>query len=306
MTASRVFLVGSTVLALLTFIGALAAGVALSDRIRGRDDDDGRWMVLLEEALDTFDAGDTAKSRSLTERVLAISPAEPIARANLGRIYKLEGDYPRAIAEHKLALASDPELPDLYYNIACYYALLKREDDALTWLALAIDHGFARMSTLREDPDLKVLSGDERFELLARTGRLATGTPRVHAHPSAHRVPTGGTFELSVVVQREVPERDAVTAAKALAVSWAPDEPLTLVSSTVETVATPGDGYVSLRTTGRFVVRAPEDGLFALPPARVEATVAGETVVVMSDAYALEVGRRSGEDADAPEEEGAP
>lgn len=304
MSLSRLFLWTSSAIASVTFVGAVIAGYRITSENRGKDDDAMKAELLVLEALEKFEQGDTNGSRSLTERVLAISPAQPLARANLGRIYKGQGDYARAIAEHKLALANAPELPDLYYNVACYYALSKRKEDALRWLALAIDHGFARLEHLRGDADLDSLQGDPRFDLLARTGKLATGVPRVRLHPAAGRVLAGDPFEVSIVVEREVPEADAGDAARSLEVTWVPDEPLKVISSNLSTTAVPGDGYVTLRTVGRWVVAVDEEGIFALPAARAMATIDGETVVVMSEAFAVEVASQKALDATPDEGDG--
>lgn len=297
MTVSRLFLWGAVLLAALTFVGAVMAGASMASRMRNRDDDGRKAVHLLAEALELFEKGDIAGSRERTERVLALVPANPIARANLGRIYKGEGDYARAIAEHKLALASDPELPDLYYNIACYYALLKRPDDALAWLALALDHGFARLEHLRGDADLHSLAGDPRFQLLARTGRLATGVPRLRFNPSTRRTAVGEPFEISLVVERDVPTADVLEASRALTVDWKPAAGMEVVSSSIDTVSLTGDGFVTLRTTGRWVVRAAREGYFVLPEAKVSAIVGGKEIAISSDTYALEV--------DPPAAEGA-
>lgn len=307
MTGSRVFLWLSTTLAALTFVGAVFGGYQITSSNRFSDDDALKAEQLVLEALEKFEKGDVTGSRERTDRVLAISPSEPLARANLGRIYKGQGDYARAIAEHKLAIASAPDLPDLYYNVACYYALSKRKEDALRWLALALDHGFARLEHLRGDGDLDSLEGDPRFDLLARTGKLANGVPRVQLNPGPPKPLAGATWEVSVVVVREVPELEATEATRALEVSWVPEEPLVVVSSDLTTTALPGDGFVTLRTVGRWVVKAPEEGLLVLPAARVMATIDGKPVVVMSEAFAVEIVRekkpKAGAD-DVDEEDG--
>lgn len=303
MSLSRLFLWAASGIASVTFVGAVVAGYQITSENRGKDDDAMKADLLVQEALEKFERGDTHGSRTLTERVLAISPAQPIARANLGRIYKSQGDYARAIAEHKLAIATAPELPDLYYNIACYYALSRRKEDALRWLSFALDHGFARLEHLRGDADLDSLEGDPRFDLLARTGKLANGVPRVRLHPPSAVVHSGEGFEVSLVVERDVPEAEAAEAARSMEVTWAPEPPITVISSDVGTTAVPGDGFVTLRTVGRWVVKSSEEGIFALPSARAITTVDGETVVVMSEAFAVEV--QAGKAAD-PGEEASP
>lgn len=273
--SGRLFLAGSLLVALVAFAGALIAGARWAGEFRAADGDSARYDELLDEALERLEKGDANGSKRLTERVLALDPQDPIARANLGRIYKGQGDYARAIAEHKLALAVAPELPDLYYNIACYYALSKRTEDAFLWLARAMEKGFGRKARISGDPDLESLRDDPRFALLERAGRLPTGVPRVRLNASRMAI-AGGSFEVSVVVERDVEANQAASAAAELEVAWSPVEPLTVVSSRIETRAFPEDGIVRLRTEGIWEVRAPEEGLFALPAAT--ATYAGGTV----------------------------
>lgn len=304
MSAGRLFLWVSMIVAGVTFAGAIAAGATWATRFRGAEGDGRKYEELLDEALEKVERGDMAGARKLTERVLAIDPQDPIARANLGRIFKGQGDYARAIAEHKLALSIAPELPDLYYNVACYYALMKRKEDAITWLGKALDHGFGRMESLRTDPDLSSLRDDERFAVLARTGKLATGIPRIRMHARS-RGRVGSTFEVAVVVEREVPAKDAADAGGAASLAWDPDaDGLEVVSREIETVALPGDGFVTLRTTGRYVVRAGREGIFALPPARMEGAVpAVESNAAMVKIVAADAEAGDPDDLRLPSEE---
>ena len=50
-----------------------------------------------------------------------------------------------------------------YYNVACVHALAGRRDEAITWVARALDAGFAEQETLETDTDMDSLRGDERF-----------------------------------------------------------------------------------------------------------------------------------------------
>ncbi len=281
---ARVFFWGSLAAATATFLLALIVGATWAAKFRQTGEDDDRYEALLEQAIDKVERGDTGGAKKLTERVLAIDPEDPIARSNLGRIYKLQGDYARAIAEHKLAIATDPDLPDAYYNVACYYALLKRPDDAITWLAAALDHGFGRREMLSSDPDLETVRDDPRFGILARAGRLPTGIPRIRVH-APREVRLGEAFELVAVVERDVPPESAAKAAASLDLDWEAEEPFAVVSTGTETVAKPGEGVVSLRTVARWKVRAGEGGVFSLPPVKAEA--AGK--VVESESLLVEV-----------------
>lgn len=286
---ARVFFWSSVALATVTFVAALVVGATWAAKFRQTGEDDERYEALLEDAIEALDRGDTTNAKKLTERVLAIDPQDPIARANLGRIYKLQGDYARAIAEHKLALATDPDLPDAYYNIACYYALLKRNDDAIAWLAEALQRGFGRREMLANDPDLESIRSDSRFATLAKVGRLPTGIPRVRVH-APRGADEGQVFELIAVIERDVPPETATDAAASLEVAWQPSAPFAVVASDRETSAVGGDGIVSLRTVARWKVKAGGAGIFSLPP--VTATAAGK--VVESESVLVEVGSGEG------------
>jgi hypothetical protein len=285
MTAARLFFWSCLALATLAFVGALVAGATWATRFRDGQDDSARYDELLDEALDAADSGDSAGSKKITERLLAIDPMDPIARANLGRIYKATGDYPRAIAEMKLAISASPELPDPYYDIACYYALSKRKDEAIDWLSRAFDHGFGRREMLGTDADLASLHGDARFEILSRTGKLPNGVPRVRIN-GPRQVPKNQPFEVTVVVERDVPPSEARPPAGEITVKFEPDSPLVVLHSANEAALTPGDGLATEKLTVRFKVKAGREGIFALPPATV--VVAGSKPVE-SESLALEV-----------------
>ena len=269
MNRAKLFLWGSVGLAVITFVVALAAALPLSWKMRGESADEARSEDLLQQAREKLASGDTAAARALIDRILAANPGDPLARSDLARILKGQGDYAGAIAADKIAIATAPDIPDLYYNVACYYALARQKEEALHWLAAAFSHGFGRLRAMKDDADLKSLEGDPRFELAARTGKFADGTPRVRFHAASRRAKPGEPLELDLVVEREVIPADVTRETEALRLAFAPDAPLELVSSNVSTVADPADGVVTLRTSARYVVRAPRAGSFAIPPVKI-------------------------------------
>lgn len=289
MNRGKVFLWVAVGIAGVTFVGALAAAIPLASRMHALGGDETRTGDLLAQAREKLEAGDTAGARSLLDRILAADPGDPLARSDLARILKSEGDYAAAIAQDKIAIATAPDIPDLYYNVACYYALSKRKEEALAWLAAAFAHGFGRLDALRNDADLKSLAGDARFDVAARTGRFPDGRPRVRFHAAARKAKPNEPIELDLVVEREVPEADAARAQGALTVSFAPDAPVELMSSDVRTSEEPDDGVVTLRTQAKYVVRVPKEGVFALPPAKVRdgsRSVESEALEIEVDAEA--------------------
>ena len=77
--------------------------------------------------------------------------------------------------EAREALKETVVSPQNYYNLACTHALLGDRDRALELLRRSLDENFLtpgsreRQKTwARDDPDLKSLRGDPRFEALLR------------------------------------------------------------------------------------------------------------------------------------------
>jgi len=54
--------------------------------------------------------------------------------------------------------------PLVWYNLACSFALSKRNDDALDALGRSMELGYDDYEWMKKDPDLSTLCGDPRFE----------------------------------------------------------------------------------------------------------------------------------------------
>src|SRR5205085_1441373 len=63
------------------------------------------------------------------------------------------------------------------YNIACTYAIHDDKENALRWLAKAVDEGFDQGDTIESDDDLDSLRADVRFQRIVErvTGDKADG-----------------------------------------------------------------------------------------------------------------------------------
>jgi len=81
-------------------------------------------------------------------------------------------------AIHAAEKSKDPrELANVWYAYACAAAVGRQRDEALNYLARAIDHGLEDPDFITSDPDLKSLHGDPRFEaLIAKARQNATAT----------------------------------------------------------------------------------------------------------------------------------
>jgi TolB-like protein/Flp pilus assembly protein TadD len=100
------------------------------------------------------------------EKHLALHPDS--ARAlYLGAIVWMQLNEPaRATAWAERALAMDPDEPLTLYNVACFYALQKKTDQALDVLERAVRQGFADQETMVHDADFDSLRGHPRFQAL--------------------------------------------------------------------------------------------------------------------------------------------
>jgi tetratricopeptide (TPR) repeat protein len=87
---------------------------------------------------------------------------------NLGYALHARGDEPQAIDAFRQALDRGYRPGTTSYNIACAFARLGRNDDALRWLAHARDSGFDLRPSLATDRDLDALRTDPRLAALDR------------------------------------------------------------------------------------------------------------------------------------------
>jgi len=79
------------------------------------------------------------------------------------------GESPeRSLEWAERALSVDSEEPQVVYNVGCVYALLGRADQAIECLAATIAHGGWWRTWMRNDPDLRSLEGDPRFQALVQ------------------------------------------------------------------------------------------------------------------------------------------
>ena len=99
----------------------------------------------------------------------ACTTSPPHKPGDICAIFKEKDDwYDEAKDAYGLALEADPANPDVYYNLACIHALTNEKEQALGYLQIALLNGYVDLSTLTQDPDLKSLNGDERFEALKK------------------------------------------------------------------------------------------------------------------------------------------
>jgi Flp pilus assembly protein TadD len=85
-----------------------------------------------------------------------------------GNNLTLKGRYPEGLQIDKRLVQLRPTDPLAHYNLACSYALLKRQDQALRTLRRAVELGYRDFCYMREDRDLDSIRTDPRFRQLLR------------------------------------------------------------------------------------------------------------------------------------------
>jgi tetratricopeptide (TPR) repeat protein len=83
------------------------------------------------------------------------------------------GQKERGLEWASRALALDPEDSAVCYNVACVYAILGDNHRAIDCLENAVKYGFGDQNIIRNDPYLRVLHDDQRYqEILANTAKI--------------------------------------------------------------------------------------------------------------------------------------
>jgi tetratricopeptide (TPR) repeat protein len=107
------------------------------------------------------------------EKAIQINPNYAKAYSNLGISLYIVGqishDQPKirhAISAEQKAIAIDSNFAKAYANLASIYSLEGQKNEALEWLAQAIEHGYTALGEMRNDPTLNNIRNTERYKEL--------------------------------------------------------------------------------------------------------------------------------------------
>ncbi len=128
--------------------------------------DRGKAEALAKEAMPMIMSGEAEEARKRCQEAVKIDPQFSQGYTCVGITYFLRERYDEAFEQYKLALEADPANRDVYYNMACIYAVQNKVEDALSYLKLAVLNGYIDLKTLNTDSDLKNLHGNPVFEKL--------------------------------------------------------------------------------------------------------------------------------------------
>lgn len=138
--------------------------------------DDPPPMTAVEQfaaGVQALEAGEAVDAEAVFRAMLAEDPTDPVVRAGLARALVRQDRFAEAIVHDKLALAADPQLAEVSYNLACTYAALGEREESLRWLSRAWDGGIRDINLIEQDPDLDPLRQDHRFAFFLATGALS-------------------------------------------------------------------------------------------------------------------------------------
>ncbi len=104
-------------------------------------------------------------------RCITLNPRFAPAYILLGSLLKRPESLEESVAACKKAVLIDPECTAAYYDLACYYSLLSRREQALAAIEMALCKGFTDFDWLLRDPDLDGLRLNPEFDLLMQSYR---------------------------------------------------------------------------------------------------------------------------------------
>lgn len=134
-------------------LGPPAAQGAYDPRGQGAD----AFARLMHDGAAWLQEGRFEKARERFLEAIRLRADRGEAYNGVGVSFYARNDYDQAIEWYKRGLEADPGHPDLYYNLACAYALVGKKHMALRYLRLAALKGWTEVDALDKDPDWSAL-----------------------------------------------------------------------------------------------------------------------------------------------------
>jgi len=111
-------------------------------------------------------AGRLEEAEDAAQRAIELDPDNVAHHNNYANLLKVLGRYKDAEVEYREALRLDPENAKPYYNIACLYALMKKRNEAIDYLRLAIERAPNLRAEAAIDDDFESLRNLKAFKQL--------------------------------------------------------------------------------------------------------------------------------------------
>ena len=104
----------------------------------------------------------------LVEQQLELTPDDARACIFAAIAHSVLREVDKSLQYAERGLSIDPDDPMLLYNVACVYAQLDKEEDALACLERAVDKGFGHKEWIEHDPDLCSIRDSARFKAITQ------------------------------------------------------------------------------------------------------------------------------------------
>jgi Flp pilus assembly protein TadD len=134
------------------------------------------WHLLSAEALRL--KSDWVAALADFQHCHALRPQDIHVLMGLAWCYKRTGRLPQAIETMHAAHRIDEREPILLYNLACYYALAKNKQQALSWLGRALRMQRDLLQLIPAETDFDSLRHDPDFRKLLDLARGTEASPR--------------------------------------------------------------------------------------------------------------------------------
>ena len=115
-----------------------------------------------------------AEAREHCRRAIELNPRFAPAYILLGALLKSASNLDESILACKKAVLLDPDCVAAYYDLACYYSLQGKREQALASIEMALCKGYSDFGWAMKDPDLETLRGYPEFKLLLKNYRSAS------------------------------------------------------------------------------------------------------------------------------------
>ncbi|HRE83783.1 MAG TPA: hypothetical protein PLN52_22250 [Opitutaceae bacterium] len=112
---------------------------------------------------------DPAFETAFFESILRRDPQFTDVVELLGGLYTKQGRIADGLKMDRKLVKLQPNNPTAHYNLACSFALSKRQNDALRSLKQAVALGYKDYDWLSQDPDLEALQDHPEFKKLLET-----------------------------------------------------------------------------------------------------------------------------------------
>jgi tetratricopeptide (TPR) repeat protein len=106
------------------------------------------------------------KEMEVLQEQLQQFPDDVRARILLAADLAIFGDPSESAMQARIAITMRPLDPNILYNAACTYGLLKMKEESFDAFRRSVDAGYSNTDWCNKDPDLKILHDDPRFKKL--------------------------------------------------------------------------------------------------------------------------------------------